>query len=307
MKKISLVIPVYNEEKSLPILIPTLLPILQKLSAYEFEIILVNDGSADKSWNLITQYVEKYPFVRGINFSRNFGHQAALKAGYDNAIGDAVITMDADLQDTPSLLIDLIAAWQAGNDIVYARRTDRNDTALKKITAHWYYKLLDHIADVTIPRNVGDYRLVDRKVADIIKNSEECSLYLRGFVAWTGFKHTFVDFKRDERVEGVSGYTWSKMFKLAFDGVTSFSLFPLRLAGYAGILVLLSGFAMFVYITIDAVWFHVHYPLFKWLVTIVYMCMGVQFMLLWLIGEYIGRIHVQQKKRPLYIIADKTS
>lgn len=306
MKKISLVVPIYNEEESLPILIPTLIPVLKSLdSNYLFEIIFVNDGSSDNSWQLISEYVKNYSFVKGINFSRNFGHQAALKAGYDHVSGEAVITIDADLQDPPTLIPELIKMWEKGYYIVYARRKGRTDTFLKKVTAYWYYIFLDYIADVAIPRNVGDYRLIDSKVVEIFKNSKEHSLYLRGFAAWTGFKHAFVDFKRDDRVGGQTGYSWAKMFRLAFDGVTSFSLFPLRLAGYTGVFVILSGVAMFLYITVDALFFNVYYPLFKWLVTILYIFMGVQFILLWLIGEYIGRIYEQQKGRPLYIVADK--
>jgi dolichol-phosphate mannosyltransferase len=225
-----------------------------------------------------------------------------LSAGYDVARGDAVISMDADLQDPPTLLLDMIAVWEDDFDIVYARRVNRDDGFLKKLTARWYYRFLDSVAEVKIPRNVGDFRLIDKKVLTELKRCKEKARYLRGMVAWTGFKHSFVDFIRPNRLSGNTGYTWTKMFRLAFDGLTGFSLFPLKIAAYIGVFVIITGVAMFVGISIDAFIKHVHYPLFKWLVTIIYIFMGVLFLLLWLIGEYIGRIYEQQKDRPLYII-----
>jgi polyisoprenyl-phosphate glycosyltransferase len=304
MKKIiSIIIPIFNEEETLPILYRHIQSIIDQLNeTYQCELILVNDGSKDRSWDLIHQHALEHQGVIGITFSRNFGHQAALKAGYDIATGDAIITMDADMQDPPSLLFSMIQRWNDGFDIVYARRIDRQDSFFKKWTAFWYYALLDKIAEVSMPRNVGDFRLIDKKVLAVVKQSKEQSPYFRGMVAWTGFKQSFVDFKRPDRVAGTSGYTWSKMFKLAFDGMTSFSLFPLRLAAFFGLFVMITGSLMFVYISIDALCFRAHYPLFKWLVTIVYICMGIQFMLLWIIGEYVGRIYNQDNNRPLYVI-----
>lgn len=303
-KKVSIIIPVYNEEHSLPLLFTKLDELYEKLhSSYTVQIVFVNDGSVDRSWNIIELYAQEHKHVQGINFSRNFGHQMALTAGYDYVDADCVVTMDADMQDPPELIFDMLTKWQQGVQIVYARRIDRGDTWLKRVTAQWYYWALGVIADVSIPRNVGDFRLIDKKVVDVLKRSRERSRYLRGMVAWTGFTHAFVDFKRPDRVAGTSGYTWKKMLQLAFDGVTSFSLFPLKVAAFAGCFVILTGCLMFAYITLDALIYRVHYPLFKWLVTIIYIFMGVQFMLLWLIGEYIGRMYEYNKGRPLYIIA----
>lgn len=305
IKLISIILPIYNEEVNIPIIYSELISILEKASTHDFEIIFVNDGSRDHSWERIKNLTDKDPRVKGITFSRNFGHQIALTAGYDRACGDAIITMDADLQDPPALVVDMIKEWENGNMIVYARRIDRKDSFLKKITANIYYKFLDLIADVKIPRNVGDFRLIDKKVLQTIKQCREKSRYFRGIVAWTGFQSAFVDFARPNRLSGITGYTWKKMFKLAFDGMTSFSMFPLKIAAYVGIFVILTGSLMFLYISIDALFNQVNYPLFKWLVTIIYIFMGVQFLLLWFLGEYIGRIHDQQKERPLYIIADE--
>lgn len=305
MKKISIIIPVYNEEKNIPFLYKELQKILQELSAYDYEVILINDGSRDNSWAMLQQLSKKNEKIKTINFSRNFGHQMALTAGYDHATGDIIITMDADMQDPPSLILDMIKKYEEGYDIVYARRIDRNDGILKKLTASGYYHLLDHVSDIKIPRNVGDFRLINKKVLRSLKTFREKSRYLRGMVAWTGFNHTFIDFKRPNRLEGESGYTWAKMFKLAFDGLTGFSLFPLKIAAYIGVFVIVTGVMMFTYITLDALFNNVFYPLFKWLVTVIYIFMGVQFLLLWLIGEYIGRIHEQQKDRPLYIVDEQ--
>lgn len=298
-------IPIYNEEGNIPLIHRELNTFLQSIShIYDYEIILVNDGSQDTSWSLIQDLANKDLRIKALTFSRNFGHQIALTAGYDCAQGDAVISMDADMQDPPKLLLDLIQKWEQGYQIVYARRIDRRDSFLKRLTAKLYYKFLDLISDVKIPRNVGDFRLIDKKVLATLNSCREKARYFRGMVAWTGFSHTFIDFARPNRLAGTTGYTWKKMFKLAFDGMTGFSMFPLKLAAYVGIFVVATGSLMFLYISFDALIYQTNYPLFKWLVTIIYIFMGVQFLLLWFLGEYIGRIHDQQKGRPLYIVAD---
>jgi polyisoprenyl-phosphate glycosyltransferase len=302
-QKISIVVPIYNEEENLPLLYSTVTEIMEAYSdRYTYELILVNDGSRDSSWSIISALAKNDPYIKALNFSRNFGHQMALTAGYDHASGDAIISIDADLQDPPSLIVEMLKAWHDGSSIVYARRINRQDSFLKKITALLYYRFLDYVSDVKIPRNVGDYRLIDKKVLQTIQGCREKARYLRGMVAWTGFKYTFIDFNRPNRHAGKTGYTWNKMFKLAFDGLTGFSLFPLKIAAFVGIFVIGTGTLMFGYITLDALLFGIDYPLFKWLVTIIYIFMGLQFILLWLIGEYIGRIHEQQKNRPLYVI-----
>jgi dolichol-phosphate mannosyltransferase len=210
--------------------------------------------------------------------------------------------MDTDLQDPPELIIPMLEKWKQGYQIVYARRIDRKEGFFKRKTAQWYYKFLGYVSDIIIPRNVGDFRLIDKQVLHSIRQCREKSRYLRGMVAWAGFRNTFVDFARPNRTNGATGYSWSKMIRLAFDGLTGFSLFPLKIAAFVGLFVIITGILMFSYITIDAFFFKVNYPLFKWLVTVIYIFMGVQFLLLWIIGEYIGRIFEQQKGRPLYIV-----
>lgn len=304
-KKLSLVIPVYNEEDNLPFLYQKLVNLADELFAsYETEIILVNDGSKDNSWQIIKQLSIDDSRVRGISFSRNFGHQMALTAGYDRAQGDAIVALDADLQHPPELIKKMLIKWQLGFEIIYARRKGRNDGFLKKITAFFYYKLLSLVSDIEIPRNVGDFRLIDKRVLKEIKKCRESARYLRGMVAWTGFSHTFIDFEIPKRMYGIPGYTWAKSLKLAFDGLANFSLFPLRIAAFMGILVVGSGSLMFAYISFDYLIRGVPYPLFKWLVTVMYIFMGVQFLLMWLLGEYIGRMYEQQKQRPLYIVKE---
>lgn len=304
MKKIvSIIIPVYNEQESLFLLYEELSPILEKLSdTYDWECIFVNDGSHDASWQVITALRKQNNRIKGLSFSRNFGHQMALAAGYNAAKGDVLISMDSDLQDPPVLIPEMIKKWQEGFPVVYARRTARNDGWFKDTVASLYYRFLHLVAEVKIPRNVGDFRLIDRKVLQAINATQESTRYWRGLVAWTGFKHAFVDFERQERIAGTPSYTWAKSLKLGFDGLTGFSFFPLELAAYVGIFVIGTGFLMLGYITYDAVLLGTRYPLFKWLTTIIYIFTGVQFLLTWLVGEYIGRMYMQQKQRPLYIV-----
>lgn len=302
-KLLSIVLPVFNESENLELFYQQLVRVIDEIEAiYDTEIIMVDDGSRDSSWKIITLLAQRDLRIKGISLSRNFGHQIALTAGYDIAQGEAVICMDTDLQHPPELIPVLLERWQKGFAIVYVRNSERVHGYLKKKLSDIFYSLLDRISSIKIPRNVQDFRLIDKKVLRVIQTSREKSRYLRGMVAWTGFAHTIVDVPYQKRYKGVSGYSWTKMFKLAFDGITSFSLFPLKIASYIGIFTIITGFAMLFYITIDALFFHIHYPLFKWLVTIIYIFVGILFLLLWLIGEYIGRIYEEIKNRPLYVI-----
>ncbi len=305
-KLISIVVPIFNEEENIFALYQALQSVFKEIAlSYNYELILVDDGSKDKSWQLMKELAAFNSCIKILSFSRNFGHQMALTAGYDAARGDAIITIDADLQDPPSVILAMIKEWQKGFYIVYARRITRKDSLLKKFVANVYYRILHLIADVAIPRNVGDFRLIDRAVLNGVQSIRETTCYWRGMIAWTGFAHTFVDFKREQRAGGIPGYTWKKSFKLGIDGITGFSSFPLEIAAYVGFFVIITGSLMLAYITYDAVINAIYYPLFKWLTTIVYIFMGVQFLLMWLIGEYIGRIYMQQKQRPLYLIKEE--
>lgn len=306
MHTITFILPIFNEEKNIPLVYEQIAHTVANLkNSIAYEIIFIDDGSRDSSWDIIQALAARDTHVKGIQFIRNFGQQAALRAGYEFASGSAAITMDADLQDPPQLIPEMIHKWHAGADIVYARRIGRDDPILKKFTSHWFYKILSCVADVDIPPNVCHYRLVDRKVIEYLKQSKERVLYLQGIVAWPGFKSDFVDFKRPSRELGVSAYNWSKLFRLAFDGLTSFSLFPLKIAAFVGVFIILTGIGMFIYVSVDYLFFRGIYPLFKWLVILMYIFMGVQFLLLWILGEYIGRIFEQQKNRPWYIVREQ--
>ena len=303
----SFVIPVWNEEKNISLIYDKLIEILPQINA-EAEFIFINDGSTDNSLMELDKLANYDKRVRYINFSRNFGHQAALTAGLQYASGDAVVTLDCDLQDPPEVIVEMAKLWESKDyKIIYARRRNRHDNFFKKYTAILYYKILDKFSNVRIPRNVGDFRLMDKKVVDIINKMPEKARYLRGMVAWVGYRHTFVDFDRPERIHGKTGYTLSKMIKLAMDGLFNFSLLPLRAGLAMGILSIFLGIGFIIYMLIDIGINNVVYPLYKFLTVILFIFMGFSFITTWLLGEYIGRIYEEIKHRPLYIIQDMTN
>lgn len=304
-KTVSLVIPIYNEQDNIPILYQQLVAIMDQLQEkYSWECIFVNDGSNDNSWNCIAHLHNQDDRIKALSFTRNFGYQKALTAGHDYAKGDAVITLDADLQDPPELIYSMITKWENGYHIVYGKRSSRNDGFLKDVTAYAYYMILSWISDIMIPRNVGDFRLLDRKVVDTILQCREQDRYWRGLVAWTGYKSIALEFVRPERIAGQTGYTWKKLFKLAFDGITCFSLFPLHLAFYFGTFLVVTGICMMGYMLYDTVLYSVYYPLYKWMAIFIYVNMGFQCIFLWLMGYYVGTFYSVQKNRPAYIIED---
>jgi polyisoprenyl-phosphate glycosyltransferase len=291
---ISIVAPVFNEQDNIfefhKRLTATITPLF---SRYDFEIILVDDGSKDRSWDSIRHLCFEPGYV-GIKLSRNFGHQVALSAGYDAARGAAVISIDSDLQDPPELIPQLLAQWEQGAYVVYARRIGRIDSWLKKFTADLYYRLLEKTARVNIPRNVGDYRLIDQQILRVLQQSKEHARYLRGMVAWCGFPQTFVDFQRSARVRGMTGYTWNKMFRLACDGFIGFSnnfvWFPLMCAVTIGTSTLiLAGCTIFSIAT-------------RWAPVIITSSLTLTCVCLWAISEYVSRMYEMSRGQPLYLI-----
>ena len=303
----SFVIPEWNEEKNIPLVYDKLIEILPQINA-DAEFIFINDGSTDNSLAELDKLANYDKRVRYINFSRNFGHQAALTAGLQYSQGDAVVTLDCDLQDPPEVIVEMAKLWKNENyEIVYARRRNRHDNFFKKYTAILYYKLLEKFSDVRIPRNVGDFRLMDKKVVNIINKMPEKARYLRGMVAWVGYRYTFVDFDRPERLHGKTGYTLTKMVKLAMDGLFNFSLLPLRAGLVMGVLSIFLGIGFIIYMLVDIGINNVVYPLYKFLTVILFIFMGFSFITTWLLGEYIGRIYEEIKQRPLYIIQDMTN
>ena len=305
-KLLSIILPIYNEEVSIPIIYKELLKVLNKLqNHYAYEILFINDGSSDNSLEKLKIIKKKDKNIKIINFSRNFGHQAALTCGLNEAQGDFIITIDADLQDPPELILKMLKKAEKGIDVIYARRKKRHDGFIKKIFAKCYYYILKQISDVDIPSHVGDYRLINKKVLNALNKCHENARYIRGLVAWLGFSYDFVEFDRPGRKGGITGYSWKKMFKLGFDGFTGFSSFPLRIAAFMGIFVTLTSLFFFCYVVYDFSINNTPYPLYKWLVIVIYGFIGVQFILIWILGEYIGRIYDEQKGRPMYIVSDK--
>lgn len=265
----------------------------------EWEMIFINDGSQDSTLAVLKDYAQRDSRIKYINLSRNFGHQAALTAGLDKANGDAIISMDCDLQDPPEVVSEMINKWREGYQIVYARRVNRQDNFLKKYTAIWYYKVLDRFSDTRIPRNVADFRLVDREVLEILKSMKEKARYLRGMVAWTGFPHAFVDFERPERLYGVSGYSWKKSWHLAMDGIINFTMLPIKLSFWLGTFfsVLATSISTYSFLQNPQ-----NQAINQWLSLLILWIVGFQFFMFWFLGEYISRIYDQSKDRPLYII-----
>jgi glycosyltransferase involved in cell wall biosynthesis len=298
----SFVIPVYNEEPALPELYKRMVTVLDQLGSLA-EVILIDDGSRDNSFALMLGITQKDPRFKAIQFARNFGHQIAITAGMDAALGDATIVMDADLQDPPEVVLQMIEKWREGFEIVYAVRSDREgETLFKKLTATLFYRALKAVTDVDIPLDVGDFRLVDRKALEAFKSLRENNRFVRGMFSWIGFRQTGVKFQRAERYAGTTKYPFRKMWKLAMDGVISFSTAPLRLALNIGFLVsvlsFLLGFAAI--LSKIAGWYTV--PGWASVMVVTSFLGGVQLIVLGFLGEYIGRIHDEVKDRPLYIV-----
>ena len=301
---ISLVIPAYREEKNISLLYKEIQEVLVSTKKYSFEIIFIDAGSSDNTWQEIEKICKKDKNVKWIHLSRNFGHQAALTAGLEKAKGNAIISMDADMQDPVSVAVDMIKKWEKWAEVVYARRKHRNDNFLKKYTALAYYKFLSMISDTQIPRNVWDFRLIDKKVLLAFLSLSEKDRYVRWMFAWLGFKTEFVDFDRPERIHGETGYTWFKMLRLAMDGILNFSMFPLRIGFLIGALMIFVSFLFFLYMFFDAFILGTPYPLFKWLSVFGFGFMWLQFIFIWIVWEYVGRIYNETRDRPIYIISD---
>ncbi len=301
---LSIIIPVFNEEQNIEPLVKRLIPIL-KDSPYE--IIFVDDGSKDKTTSIVKKHSEKNKNIKLISFYRNFGHQMALTAGYEVARGECVITIDADLQDPPEIIPQMIEKWQKGAKIVYARRNERQgENFFKKFTATAFYELINLLSDTPIPQEVGDFRLLDRQVVDFLKNLRERPSFLRGIVAWGGFPTEFVYFKRDKRFSGQTHYGFFKMLNFALEGITSFSVKPLRIATYFGFMSGIFGFLGIIYELIRKAISPESFVIgWAGLFTAIMFIGGIQLITIGIIGEYIGKIYQEVQKRPRYIIKEK--
>ncbi|MBN1951917.1 MAG: glycosyltransferase family 2 protein [Bacteroidales bacterium] len=305
MPSLSIVIPLFNEEKNLPYLNQRVHEVMKE-SPLEWELIYVDDGSTDKTLEILESLTGKDPSVRAISLTRNFGHQAALMAGLDHAASDAVITMDGDLQDPPELIPDLVKKWQEGYSVVYARRKNyRHDNLLKRWLSMLFYYLIRVLRMTTAPKNVGDFRLIEKRVLEELKIMRERTRYLRGMISWMGFSYAFVDYERPDRKNGKSGYSFVRLIRLAMDGFFSFSRVPLRIGLFLGISSIFIGLGFMVYMIADIIINDVYYHLYKLLVDIIFIFIGFLFILIWILGEYIGRIYHEVKGRNLYIVNRK--
>ena len=302
--KYSLVLPIYNEEETIPELVRRLGELMDRLDG-DAEAILVDDGSSDSSYETMVAARVVDPRFKLLRLSRNFGHQVAVTAGLDVASGDAVIVMDADLQDPPEVALDLAARWREGYDVVYAVREERHgESRFKRATATGFYRLFKRMSDVDVPLDVGDFRLVDRRALDAFLSMRESNRYVRGMFSWIGFRQVGVPFSRDERFAGETKYPLRKMVKFATDGIVSFSAYPLRLALNVGFLVSALSFLLGTDFLVSRLAGFYSVPGLASIAVFVAFLGGIQLLLLGIMGEYIARIHDEVKGRPLYLVSD---
>ncbi len=299
---LSVVAPVYNEQELVERFVRRA---CAAVADYTFELVLVDDGSTDATPELLDRMAAEDPRVRVVHLSRNFGHQAALTAGLEHAVGDVVAMIDADLQDPPELIPTMVSRWEAGSDVVYAvRRAREGETAFKLATASWFYKLFDKLAQVDLEPNSGDFRLLDRRALDALLTMTERSRFLRGMTVWVGFTQTAVPYERDPRHAGETKYTLRKMLRFSLDAIASFSHVPLQLATYVGLLS--AGLAFVAIPVVLGLHFAGSYlPGFGSLTIAILLLGGIQLIALGVIGEYVGRIYDEVKHRPLYIVRDE--
>lgn len=298
----SIVVPVLNEEEVLEDFYKRLILVMDRLNE-NYEVLFVNDGSTDRSLEVMKDIQAKDKKIRIIDFSRNFGHQIAVTAGTDYSKGDAIIVIDADLQDPPEVIPSFIKKWKEGFEVVYGVREVREgETIFKKITANIFYRTLRRMAKIDIPVDAGDFRLIDKKVVEVFKRIREQNRYVRGLVSWVGFKQIGVSYKREKRFAGKTKYSLTKMVKLAIDGVISFSSFPLKIATYLGFFTAGASFLYIIYALALRFLTDKSVPGWTSLMVAILFLGGIQLICLGILGEYIGRINEETKNRPLYII-----
>ncbi|GGR34462.1 MULTISPECIES: glycosyltransferase family 2 protein [Agromyces] len=304
-KKIAYVFPIYNERGNIEVLYRTLVEELKRIeSRYTFEFVFVDDGSKDDSLELLLELREQDPRVTVLSFARNYGHQMAVTAGIDYAEADAVVIMDSDLQDPPAVSIQLIERWESGADVVYAQRRTRKDTAFKRTTAHAFYWALSKLASIEIPRNTGDFRLLDRRVVAELRKYREHNRFLRGLVSYVGFRQEAVLFDRDARLSGETGYPLRKMMKFAADGILGFSTVPLQLISRVGLAISALAFLGIIYsVTVRLVAPETTVPGWAFVTVAMFLLGGIQLTMLGVLGSYVGRIYVEVQHRPLYSFA----
>ncbi|WP_457743408.1 glycosyltransferase family 2 protein [Sulfurimonas sp.] len=302
---ISIVAPCYNEQEVVDMFLENIFYIMQKLGR-SFEIVFVNDGSRDATLEILQAKSQEFAEVRVINLSRNFGKEAALTAGIDASKGEVVVPIDVDLQDPPELILEFVKKYEEGYDVVVGKRIDRStDSRAKRVSAETFYKLHNKISDIEIPHNVGDYRLMSRRVVEELKKLPETQRFMKGIFAWLGFKTAVVEYKRESRAAGESSFNGWKLWNFALDGITSFSTAPLRVWLYVGMVLAFIAFVYGSWIIIKTLLFGVDSPGYASMITVVLFLGGIQLMGIGILGEYIGRIYLESKNRPVYIVEDE--
>lgn len=303
MKKITIIVPSYNEEEALPYLYERLNAMMNNLNQYEFEVLFINDGSKDKTLELIKEMRNKDNRISYVNFSRNFGKETAMIAGLDYATGDAVIFIDADLQDPPELIPELIKYWEEGYDDVYARRSSRKgETFLKKFTSKMYYKVLQSLTRVEIQKDTGDFRLLDRRCVNALKKMRETQRCSKSMFSWIGYKKKEVMYDRDPRVAGTTKWNYKKLVDLAIDGITAFTTSPLRISTFLSIPTFLAFIIYLIYIIVKCINNSAGIQGYQIIILLNLFSFGVIILLIGIIGEYLGRIFNETKNRPLYFV-----
>jgi dolichol-phosphate mannosyltransferase len=301
---VSIVVPMYFEEAVAQECYNRLKKVMDD-NKISYEFIFVNDGSTDKTIDILTQIANEDKRTKVVSFARNFGHQNAVTAGIDYACGDAIVIIDADLQDPPELIPQMIDKWREGYDVVYGKRkTRKGETFFKLITAKYFYRFLNYVSDIDIPKDTGDFRIIDRKVADVFRNMTERNRFIRGMMSWVGFRQTYVEYERDERFAGETKYPLKKMLKFASDGIIAFSSKPLRLVTNCGFFCVLISIGLLLYSIIVKVMGHQIGTGWASIMVAISFFSGIQLLGLGIIGQYIARIYDESKNRPIYIVKE---
>jgi polyisoprenyl-phosphate glycosyltransferase len=302
--EVSIVVPVYNEAAGIEAFFAQLLPVLERLGT-TWEVICVNDGSTDATLDILLEFHRRTPAIKVVSLSRNFGKDVALSAGFDFARGAAVIPIDADLQDPPELIAPMVAKWREGFDVVFAMRTRRDgDSWLKRTAARYFYKIFDRITDIPIPHDTGDYRLIDRRVVDVLVRLPERTRFMKGLFAWVGLKQAAITFERSPRHSGETKWNYWRLWNFALDAITSFSSLPLKIWSYLGLSISIFAFCFALFLAGLKIFRGIDLPGYASLMVAVLFFGGVQLISLGIIGEYLARMYSEVKGRPLYLVRD---
>jgi len=305
-KKISIIAPFFNEEESLPIFLEEVLNIVKELVGYNFEIIFIDDGSTDNSLVFLKEKAKENKNIIVLELSRNFGKEAALTAGIDIAVGSAIIPIDVDLQDPPILIKKMIKQWESGSDVVLAKRKNRlNENFLKRISASFFYKIYSFFVGNSKISNVGDFRLIDKRVVDNIKNLKEKNRYMKGLLSWPGFSSAEIPYTRNKRKAGKSKFTFLKLLNLGFEGVTSFSVLPLKFFTFIGFIGIIFSFFFAIIILFQKIFYENFIEGYAFLILLILFFGSLQLLGIGILGEYIGKIYIETKNRPIYIIKNR--